>query len=155
MRVMKQADNNETVRQLVLLLIRHCNDPATNNTLQREKEELLNALLRLPVNEFSSEESKNVVAEINQLNLPAVKSVNYARSGSTAPPLITEPPVTTFRSKKSRKFRSTTENSANIARRSEKVSDENNSLQEDESFASDNRALELLRSLYTIATKWG
>lgn len=155
MRVMKQADNNETVRQLVLLLIRHCNDPATNNTLQREKEELLNALLRLPVNEFSSEESKNVVAEINQLNLPAVKSVNYARSGSTAPPLITEPPVTTFRSRKSRKFRSTTENSANIARRSEKVSDENNSLQEDESFASDNRALELLRSLYTIATKWG
>ncbi|XP_031365906.1 mucin-3A-like isoform X4 [Apis dorsata] len=155
MRVMKQADNNETVRQLVLLLIRHCNDPA-NNTLQREKEELLNALLRLPVNEFSSEESKNVVAEINQLNLPAVKPVNYARSGSTAP-LITEPPVTTFRSRKSRKFRSTTENSANVARRSEKgtVSDENNSLQEDESFASDNRALELLRSLYTIATKWG
>lgn len=154
MRVMKQADNNETVRQLVLLLIRHCNDPA-NNTLQREKEELLNALLRLPVNEFSSEESKNVVAEINQLNLPAVKPVNYARSGSTAPPSITEPAVTTFRSRKNRKFRSTTENSANIGRRSEKLSEESNSLQEDESFVSDNRALELLRSLYTIATKWG
>ena len=115
----------------------------------------MNALLRLPVNEFSSEESKNVVAEINQLNLPAVKPVNYARSGSTAPPSITEPAVTTFRSRKNRKFRSTTENSANIGRRSEKLSEESNSLQEDESFVSDNRALELLRSLYTIATKWG
>ncbi|XP_050585425.1 mucin-3A-like isoform X3 [Bombus affinis] len=155
MRVMKQADNNETVRQLVLLLIRHCSDPA-NKTLQREREELLNALLRLPVNEFSSEESKNAVAGINQLSLPAVRSINYAKSTSTAP-LVTDPPVTTFRSRKSRKFRTTTENSASIVRRSEKTAtlDENNSLQEDETVASDNRALELLRSLYTIATKWG
>ncbi|OAD53625.1 hypothetical protein WN48_09616, partial [Eufriesea mexicana] len=155
MKVMKQADNNETVRQLVLLLIRHCGDPA-NKTLQREKEELLNALLRLPVNEFSSENSKNVVAGINQLSLPAVRPTNYARNTATTP-LVTEPPVTTFRSRKSRKFRTTTENSVNIVRRSEKGAtlDENNSLQEDETSASDNRALELLRSLYTIATKWG
>ncbi|KOC66991.1 hypothetical protein WH47_12418, partial [Habropoda laboriosa] len=155
MRVMKQADSNETVRQLVLLLIRHCSDPA-NKTMQREKDELLNALLRLPVNEFSSEESRNAVAGINQLNLPAVRSASYVRGASTAP-LVTEPPVTTFRSRKSRKFRTTTENSANIVRRSEKgvASDGNNSLQEDKSTASDNRALELLRSLYTIATKWG
>ncbi|CAL7945823.1 unnamed protein product [Xylocopa violacea] len=155
MKVMKQADNNETVRQLVLLLIRHCSD-FTNKTMQREREELLNALLRLPVSEFSSEESKNALAGINQLSLPAVKSANYARSASTTP-LITEPPVTTFRSRKYRKFRTTTESSANIVRRSEKgvTSDGNNSLQEDGTSASDNRALELLRSLYTIATKWG
>ncbi|CAK9806312.1 unnamed protein product [Anthophora quadrimaculata] len=155
MRVMKQADNNETVRQLVLLLIRHCSDPA-NKTMQREKDELLNALLRLPVNEFSSEESRNAVAGINKLSVPAVRSASYVRSSSTTP-LVTEPPVTTFRSRKSRKFRTTTENSANIVRRSEKgvTSDGNNLLQEDKSSASDNRALELLRSLYTIATKWG
>ena len=161
MRVMKQVDKNETVRQLVLLLIRHCRDP-TNKTLQREREELLNALLRLPVNEFSSEESRNAVAGINQLGLSTVESSNRARSVSSSTPstpLVTDPPVTTFRSRKSRRFRTTTENSASIVRRSEKTAtstDENNHSQGDEATsASDNRALELLRSLYTIATKWG
>ncbi|XP_026667445.1 uncharacterized protein LOC108622637 isoform X2 [Ceratina calcarata] len=154
MRVMKEVDSNETVRQLVLLLIRHCSDP-TNKTMQREKDELLNALLKLPVSEFSSEESRNIVAGINQLSAPVVRSTNHVRS--TTPVVVTEPPVTTFRSRKSRKFRTTTESSANIIRRSEKeaATDGNNSLQEDEASASDNRALELLRSLYTIATKWG
>lgn len=155
MRVMKQADNNETVRQLVLLLVRHCKDPV-NKTMQREKEELLNALLRLPVSEFASEESKTAVAGIHQISLPATRSIGYATNTPTTP-LVTEPPITTFRSRKSRKFRTTTENSANVVRRSEKrvTSDGSNSLQEDESSASDSRALELLRSLYTIATKWG
>lgn len=68
MRVMKQADNNETVRQLVLLLIRHCNGPR-NRTTEQEKEQLLDALLRTPVNEFSSEESREIVAGINRLHL--------------------------------------------------------------------------------------
>ncbi|XP_043509859.1 mucin-5AC-like isoform X2 [Frieseomelitta varia] len=162
MRVMKQVDNNETVRQLVLLLIRHCRDPA-DKTLQREREELLNALLRLPVNEFSSEDSRNAVAGINRLGLPAdVKSTGRARSADRSTPstlLATDPPVTTFRSRKSRRFRTTTENSASIVRRSEKTAastDENNrSLGDEAASASDNRALELLRSLYTIATKWG
>ncbi|KZC15103.1 hypothetical protein WN55_06599, partial [Dufourea novaeangliae] len=154
MRVMKQADKNETVRQLVLLLVRHCNDPV-NKTMQREKEELLNALLRLPVNEFASEESRNVVAGINQLSVSS-KATTRPASRSTSP-MVTEPPVTTYRSRKSRRFRTTTENSANLVRRSEKAvtSEAVNSLQDDQSTASDNRALELLRSLYTIATKWG
>ncbi|XP_034173586.2 chitin-binding domain protein thawb isoform X1 [Osmia lignaria lignaria] len=148
MRVMKQADNNETVRQLVLLLVQHCTD-LTNKTMQKEKEELLNTLLKLPVNEFASDESKNIVAEINQLSLPAVRPTNQPRSS-----VATEPPVTTFRSRKSRKFRTTTEHSVNVVRRSE-TSEGNNLLQEDETSVSDSRALELLRSLYTIATKWG
>lgn len=70
MRVMKQADNNETVRQLVLLLISHCNGPR-NKTTEQQKEQLLDALLRLPVNEFSSEESREIVAGISKLNLPS------------------------------------------------------------------------------------
>lgn len=69
MRVMKQADNNATVRQLVLLLINHCNGPR-NKTMEQEKEQLLDALLRMPVNEFSSEESREIVAGINRLNFP-------------------------------------------------------------------------------------
>ncbi|XP_012141892.2 chitin-binding domain protein thawb isoform X3 [Megachile rotundata] len=150
MRVMKQADSNETVRQLVLLLVQHCSDLA-NQTMQREKEELLKTLLELPVNEFSSEESKNIVAGINQLSLPARS--NQVRSASTTA-VVTDPPVTTYRSRKSRKFRTTTEHSANFVRRAEKGTT-NNSLLEDETTVSDNRALELLRSLYTIATKWG
>ncbi|XP_076280495.1 chitin-binding domain protein thawb isoform X2 [Lasioglossum baleicum] len=175
MRVMKQADNNETVRQLVLLLVRHCKDPV-NKTMQREKEELLNALLKLPVNEFASEESRNIVAGINELSVSprattrprsaTVKSRGATvspRSATVSPrsvttsPMVTEPIVTTYRSRKSRKFRTTTENSANLVSRSEKLptSEAINSLQEDQTSASDGRALELLRSLYTIATKWG
>lgn len=69
MRVMKQADNNATVRQLVLLLVNHCNGPR-NKTMEQEKEQLIDALLRLPVNEFTSEESREIVAGINRLNLP-------------------------------------------------------------------------------------
>lgn len=68
MQVMKQADNNATVRQLVLLLINHCNGPK-NKTMEQEKEQLIDALLRLPVNEFSSEESREIIAGINRLNL--------------------------------------------------------------------------------------
>lgn len=68
MQVMKQADNNATVRQLVLLLINHCNGPR-NKTQEQEKEQLIDALLRLPVNEFSSEESREIIAGINRLNL--------------------------------------------------------------------------------------
>jgi len=68
MRVMKQADSNATVRQLVLLLISHCNGPR-NKTTEQEKEQLLDALLRMPVNEFSSEESREIVAGINRFNL--------------------------------------------------------------------------------------
>lgn len=70
MRVMKQADSNETVRQLVLLLISHCNAPK-DKTTEQEKEQLLDALLRLPVSEFSSEESREIVAGITRLNLPS------------------------------------------------------------------------------------
>lgn len=69
MQVMKQADSNETVRQLVLLLISHCNGPR-NKTLEQEKEQLLDALLRMPVNEFGSDESREIVAGISKLHLP-------------------------------------------------------------------------------------
>lgn len=68
MKVMKQADSNETVRQLVLLLISNCNGPR-NKTTEQEKEQLLDALLRMPVNEFNSEESREIVAGINRLHL--------------------------------------------------------------------------------------
>ncbi|EFN79508.1 hypothetical protein EAI_12466 [Harpegnathos saltator] len=164
MRVMKQADNNETVRQLVLLLINHCNGPR-NKTMEQEKEQLLDALLRMPVNEFSSEESREIVAGISRLSLPIGKSRAAASISSTPKipratsvgPTSSEPSITTFRSRAGRRFRTTTESTVGFARRfDEDVSaDTNNSLSEDETAASDNRALELLRSLYSIAAKWG
>ncbi|RLU15009.1 hypothetical protein DMN91_012896 [Ooceraea biroi] len=162
MRVMQQADSNEMVRQLVLLLINHCNGPRTK-TAEQEKEQLLDALLRMPVNEFSSEESREIVAGISRLNLSDVNTrpaallnftVKAPRASSVRP--TSEPSITTFRSRTGRRFRTTTESTSSFARRSdEPVSDANNSLSEDETTASDNRALELLRSLYTIAAKWG
>ncbi|XP_050455447.1 serine-rich adhesin for platelets isoform X1 [Cataglyphis hispanica] len=165
MRVMKQADKNETVRQLVLLLISHCNGPK-NKTTEQEKEQLLDALLRLPVNEFSSEESREIVAGISRLNLPSGKTGTIILSNSTttkAPqassvrPTPSAPSITTFRSKTGRRFRTTTESVHSFARRSDDAvqTDTNNFLGEDETIVSDNRALELLRSLYTIAAKWG
>ncbi|XP_029661752.1 LOW QUALITY PROTEIN: uncharacterized protein LOC115234670 [Formica exsecta] len=124
------------------------------------------ALLRLPVNEFSSEESREIVAGISRLNLPSGKTrtvilSNYtttkAPQTSSVRPTPSAPSITTFRSKTGRRFRTTTESVRSFARRSDDVvqTDTNNSLAEDETIASDNRALELLRSLYTIAAKWG
>ncbi|XP_011882263.1 PREDICTED: mucin-5AC [Vollenhovia emeryi] len=164
MRVMKQADSNATVRQLVLLLINHCNGPR-NKTMEQEKEQLIDALLRLPVNEFSSEESREIIAGINRLNIPISKLRTVALSNSTTirtprastvRPTPSAPSITTFRSRTGRKFRTTTESASVLARRSDDaVSETNNSLSENEATASDSRALELLRSLYTIAAKWG
>ncbi|XP_014482134.1 PREDICTED: mucin-5AC isoform X2 [Dinoponera quadriceps] len=170
MRVMKQADNNETVRQLVLLLINHCNGPR-NKTMEQEKEQLLDALLRMPVNEFSSEESREIVAGISRLSLPIgkIRAAGAASSSTTttttrAPrassvrPTSSEPSITTFRSSRAgRRFRTTTESTNGFARRSDEdvPADASNSLSEDETVASDGRALELLRSLYTVAAKWG
>ncbi|XP_024885928.1 mucin-5AC isoform X1 [Temnothorax curvispinosus] len=164
MRVMKQADSNAMVRQLVLLLINHCNGPK-NKTMEQEKEQLLDALLRMPVNEFTSEESREIVASINRLNLPIFKSRVAASTNSTTMrtprassvrPTPSAPSITTFRSRTGRKFRTTTESANVFSRRSDDVvSETNNSLSENEATASDSRALELLRSLYTIAAKWG
>ncbi|XP_067204607.1 uncharacterized protein [Linepithema humile] len=163
MRVMQQADSNAMVRQLVLLLISHCNGPR-NKTSEQEKEQLLDALLRMPVNEFSSEESREIVAGISRLNLPLVKTRTTSSNSTTTKtprstsvkPTPSAPSITTFRSRTGRKFRTTTESANGFARRSdEAVPDANNSLSEDEAIASDSRALELLRSLYTIAAKWG
>ncbi|XP_033211361.1 mucin-5AC isoform X2 [Belonocnema kinseyi] len=159
MKVMKQADNNATVRQLVLLLISHCKGPM-NKTMEEEKEQLLSALLRLPVNEFTTEESHEIIAGISKLNLP-IGTIRF-HSGSeetknTQPSsTATEPSITTFRSRHGRKFKSTTSlpetnyQSLNLA-----TAETRNALVEDESSISDNRALELLRSLYSIAAKWG
>ncbi|KMR04523.1 cuticular protein analogous to peritrophins 1-j precursor [Lasius niger] len=167
MRVMKQADSNETVRQLVLLLISYCNGPK-DKTTEQEREQLLDALLRLPVNEFTSEESREIIAGISRLNLSSGKTravilsnstttTTAPRTSSSVRPTPFAPSITTFRSKTGRRFRTTTESAHSFARRSDDAvqTDTNNSLAEDETIASDSRALELLRSLYTIAAKWG
>ncbi|XP_024936378.1 uncharacterized threonine-rich GPI-anchored glycoprotein PJ4664.02 isoform X2 [Cephus cinctus] len=167
MRIMKQAENNSTVRQLVLLLINHCIGP-TNKTTEEEKERLLNALLRMPVNEFSQGESTEILHGLNRLNLPAGRSRVSMRSNtksrgrtssrtSTTTTTSGTPPITTFRSKARRRFKSTTESPAILSRRSDDgySGEAKNSLPLVSESASDNRALELLRSLYAIAAKWG
>ncbi|XP_046628884.1 mucin-4 isoform X2 [Neodiprion virginianus] len=137
MRVMKQADNNSTVRQLVLLLISHCKGPM-NKTMEQERQQLLDALLRTPVNDFSSQESRDIVNGISNLRV-STGSGDLQIVDTTTPVS-----VTTFRSRMSRKFRPTTD-----------PSEADNSLSIEAESPADNRALELLRSLYTIAAKWG
>ncbi|XP_043484225.1 putative uncharacterized protein DDB_G0282133 isoform X2 [Leptopilina heterotoma] len=160
MKVMKQADNNATVRQLVLLLISHCNGPM-NKTMEEEKEHLLNALLKLPVNEFTSEESREIIAGIGRLNLPLGNNDDNLKSDKSRVIqtfiAVTEPSITTFRNRQGRKFKSTTpvpdteyHSSSNPA-----IAESRSALVEDETSLSDSRALELLRSLYSIAAKWG
>lgn len=150
MNVMKQADNNVTVRQLVLLLINHCNGPM-NKTMEEEKEHLLNALLRLPVNAFSSHESREIIAGINKISLPIGSSEKYPTTVSPVPI------VTTYRSRKERRYKSTTEKPSTSRRKTEEFStaESKNSVLIQGATVSDNRALELLRSLYSIAAKWG
>lgn len=53
MNVMKQADKNTTVRRLILLLIQTCDDDH-NKTLEASRTALLDALIRLPVQEAES-----------------------------------------------------------------------------------------------------
>ncbi|XP_043279657.1 probable serine/threonine-protein kinase DDB_G0282963 [Venturia canescens] len=165
MNVMKQADTNATVRQLVLLLINHCNGPM-NKTMEEEKEQLLDALLRMPVNEFTSEESRELRAGINRLTLPIGKDDLKPETTSFATTTTTtteQPIVTTFRSKKGRRFKyNSDETSSNTSTRTKnddivtaETSADSNALSSEDTSASDARALELLRSLYTIAAKWG
>lgn len=83
-----------------------------------------------------------------------------APRASSVRPTPSQPSITTFRSRTGRRFRTTTESANSFARRSDEegassAADASNSLSEDETTASDGRALELLRSLYTIAAKWG
>uniref|UniRef100_A0ABD2WM21 Chitin-binding type-2 domain-containing protein n=1 Tax=Trichogramma kaykai TaxID=54128 RepID=A0ABD2WM21_9HYME len=163
MKVMKQADNNATVRQLVLLLISHCNGPQ-NKTMEEEKEEVLNALLKLPVNEFTSEESRELIKGISKLHLPLgkdAKSPSTIAATTSAPITSTtpgEPVVTTYRSRSGRKFKASTVKSnssyAKVASNNNPRSDRKAKSTE-EGTISDSRALDLLRSLYTIAAKWG
>ncbi|XP_011299846.1 mucin-12 [Fopius arisanus] len=144
MRVMKTADHNATVRQLVLLLISHCTGPM-NKTREEEKEQLLNALLSMPVNQFTSEESKELVAGLNRLNIPD----DLETRSTTRIVTSTEPVATTFRSKKSRRIKSNGDESTVEGRGRDSRGTE------EETSVSDGRALELLRSLYTVAAKWG
>ncbi|XP_046751433.1 mucin-5AC isoform X2 [Diprion similis] len=149
MRVMKQADSNSTVRQLVLLLISHCKGPM-NKTMEQERQQLLDALLRTPVNEFNSQESRDIVNGISSLRLST--GSGDLQSADTTTPVS----VTTFRSRMSRKFRPTTEPPMPIVRSDDAdPSEAENSLSIEAESPADNRALELLRSLYTIAAKWG
>ncbi|XP_015122673.1 flocculation protein FLO11 [Diachasma alloeum] len=145
MRVMKTADQNATVRQLVLLLISHCTGPL-NKTREEEKEQLLNALLSMPVDQFTSEESRGLVDDLTRLNIPD----DLEARSTTAIVTSTEPIVTTFKSKKSRRIKSNVDEASLGSRGSGGESEGG-----EETSASDGRALELLRSLYTVAAKWG
>lgn len=155
MKVMKQADNNTTVRQLVLLLISHCKGPM-NKTMEQEKEQLLDALLRLPVNEFTSDESREIAFGVRHITLP-IGQQNDQRGlkRATTTTTSTQPPpvsATTYRnSRKSRKFNGSAEKYTRNAEVMEGA-ESRNSLS---ALVSDARALDLLRSLYSIAAKWG
>ncbi|KAK0089630.1 hypothetical protein PV325_006340 [Microctonus aethiopoides] len=155
MKVMKQADENPSVRQLVLLLINHCNGPM-NKTMEQEKEQLLNALLRTPVNEFTSKESRQIIEGISQLNLPIGNSEDDLEAKSsmhftTSP----KPVITTYRNKNSRRVSVNDSSKILSAKRAGNSNNRIKSVNETDSAASDERALELLRSLYSVAAKWG
>ncbi|KAK0168757.1 hypothetical protein PV327_002527 [Microctonus hyperodae] len=154
MNVMKHADENPTVRQLVLLLINHCNGPM-NKTMEQEKEQLLNALLRTPVNEFTSKESRQIIAGISQLNLPIGNSEDDLEAkSSTHFTTSPKPVITTYRNKNSRRV-SVNDGKILSAKRAGNSNNRVKSVNETDSAASDERALELLRSLYSVAAKWG
>ncbi|XP_044014110.1 putative uncharacterized protein DDB_G0282133 [Aphidius gifuensis] len=147
MKIMKTADKDVTVRQLVLLLISHCSGPM-NKTKEEEKNELLNELLKMPVSKFGDDESREIVADINRVNLSPIVIDDTQIKTTSISTTSTEPIVTTFRSSKQLKRIKTNVDDALI-----NYNDSDDIV--DDNVVSDARALELLRSLYTVAAKWG
>lgn len=93
MNVMKKAEENKTVKRLILLLIQTCDGDDHNKTLEDSRTALLNALIGMdnsPNNENRSE----------------IKIINTRREKSLPSPTTTEIPITTYKSANHEKYTS-------------------------------------------------
>ncbi|XP_014209897.1 uncharacterized protein LOC106640384 [Copidosoma floridanum] len=148
MDVIRQAENNFTVRKLVLLLISYNDEPISEKS-DNQKQELLRTLLRIPIHGKKENESEkkfeNTSTNYTSINTPSVDIRSHLMPGK----LSSLPFISRFTTPKIsllyngiNKLDGTT------------VDDKQYSILEKRG-ASEKRALELLRSIYSIAAKWG
>jgi len=90
MNVMKKADENRTVRRLILLLIQTCDGDDHNKTLEASRTALLNALIGM-----DSEQDRNEIRIINTRREKSLRTTTLA-------PI----PITTYRSPNHEKYTS-------------------------------------------------
>ena len=96
MNVMKKADENKTVRRLILLLIQTCDDDDHNRTIEESRTALLNALIGMDNLE-------------NGKNINEIKIINSRRGKSVRTITTTPIPITTYKSADHNKFTSSSE----------------------------------------------
>lgn len=132
---MKEAESNSTVRRLILLLVSTCDASLSNNkTVQETRNSILHALLNVPSNtvqqpDFSSRTGK-------QFTLKREETRNIRTT-----PL----PVTTSKPEEPTRKISSIRSTIEVPNKIVDIKDVHQ----------DTRALELLRSLYSLAAKWG
>jgi transglutaminase/protease-like cytokinesis protein 3 len=212
MNVMKKADENKTVRRLILLLIQTCDGDDHNKTLEASRAALLNALIGMdeaqerneikivntrreksvrttttepsvPITTYKSPEherytsSESILEDIEATSLPLEQTTYLGRlqdttqdyQYSTTEDLITttevptttttQPTTTTYKPRF--KLRSNNANlRANELIRHQKSLGTHSDYQSEQTPSlehkhADARALELLRSLYSLASRWG
>lgn len=130
---MKEAESNSTVRRLILLLVSTCDASLSNNkTVQETRNSILHALLNMPSNTVKQPD----------LNSRTGKQLTLKREETRNIRTTTSIPVTT--SKPARKI-SAIRSTIEVPNKIVDVKDVHQ----------DTRALELLRSLYSLAAKWG
>lgn len=90
MNVMKKADENKTVRRLILLLIQTCDGDDHNKTLEASRAALLNALIGMDKNEERNE----------------IKIVSNRREKSVQTTTLPSIPITTYKSPEHERYTS-------------------------------------------------
>lgn len=152
MEKMKMAESNSTVRRLILLLVSTCDASLNHNkTVQETRNYILHALLGVPLNKSLDSHEKSEIEPHEETD--NLKEQLKSRSGKAITPEVvpvtTTPESTTVDIVTSSRSYIITDKKQILAKAQvpNKVNDVKNVHQ-------NTRALELLRSLYSLAAKW-
>ncbi|XP_075228139.1 uncharacterized protein LOC142328318 [Lycorma delicatula] len=154
MEVMHEAESNMTLRRLVLLLVADKNG-RENKSIEESRTQLIQALLKNPGEKehISSNEQSTIIEnrrdELMRKGMRGTKTFNGSgrMSSTTSTTTTSEPTTSTQISHNSKSYRGTDSATGNRG----------SSRQLGDVFPSesDSRAVELLKSLYTLAARWG
>jgi hypothetical protein len=100
MNVMKKADENKTVKRLILLLIQTCDGDDHNKTLEDSRNALLNALIGMD----NPDENQNQIKIVKTRREKSLKTT--LASTTTTTTTTTEIPITTYKSPQHEKYTS-------------------------------------------------
>ncbi|KAG7187943.1 hypothetical protein KM043_013905 [Ampulex compressa] len=147
--MMKQAEKDEDVRKLVLLLVGQCQRNEKNESTKAERDKVLGELLRMPVHKFSSKESREAIDRLDKLG--TLWALSSSRPKTTKFTTSSPASATTYRGELGRKLKTSTESTIEFLNKSGRYGKKDNL--ENERSITDKRAVELLSSLYAVTTK--